>query len=268
MVRGPQSFEDLRTVNGHVHTSFRAACIALHLLEDDGEWVQCFQEAASFASGFSLRAMFSTALIHGDIADPNSLWIQFKDQICDDLPHQMQHFPAVPANFESPWLDYRLHLIQKGLADFDRTLASFDLPVPALNWEQLQGNALIATETAYDSDTERQLLHENLSLPNPEQQTCFNTIVTAVDQSPATAHFFLQGPAGTGKTFLYKTLCHHYWSRDAIVLCVASSGIAALLLPGGQTSHSRFKIPLICNATSTFPSPVSQHLQNYYAIPV
>ena len=195
--------------------------------------------------------MFSTALIHGDIADPNSLWIQFKDQICDDLPHQMQHFPAVPANFESPWLDYRLHLIQKGLADFDRTLASFDLPVPALNWEQLQGNALIATETAYDSDTERQLLHENLSLPNPEQQTCFNTIVTAVDQSPATAHFFLQGPAGTGKTFLYKTLCHHYWSRDAIVLCVASSSIAALLLPGGQTSHTRFKILLICNATST-----------------
>lgn len=28
------------------------------------------------------------------------------------------------------------------------------------------------------------------------------------------------------------------------MLCVASSGIAATLLPGGTTSHSRFKIPL------------------------
>lgn len=29
-----------------------------------------------------------------------------------------------------------------------------------------------------------------------------------------------------------------------IVLCVASSGIASLLLPGGRTAHSRFKIPV------------------------
>jgi hypothetical protein len=31
--------------------------------------------------------------------------------------------------------------------------------------------------------------------------------------------------------------------RKKIVLCVASSGVAALLLPGGRTTHSRFKIP-------------------------
>lgn len=29
-----------------------------------------------------------------------------------------------------------------------------------------------------------------------------------------------------------------------IVLCVASSGIASLLLAGGRTAHSRFKIPV------------------------
>ena len=32
--------------------------------------------------------------------------------------------------------------------------------------------------------------------------------------------------------------------RGQVALCVASSGIAALLLDGGRTSHSRFKIPL------------------------
>ena len=43
------------------------------------------------------------------------------------------------------------------------------------------------------------------------------------------------------------------------VICVASSGIAALLLPGGTTSHSRFKIPLqvtddtTCNMTRSMP---------------
>ena len=34
------------------------------------------------------------------------------------------------------------------------------------------------------------------------------------------------------------------------MLCVASSGIASLLLPGGRTSHSMFKIPLNANETS------------------
>jgi len=43
---------------------------------------------------------------------------------------------------------------------------------------------------------------------------------------------------------IYKCLCHYYRGQGKIVLCVASSGIAALLLPGGRTAHSRFSIPL------------------------
>lgn len=33
-------------------------------------------------------------------------------------------------------------------------------------------------------------------------------------------------------------------SRQGIALAVASSGIASILLEGGRTSHSRFKIPI------------------------
>ncbi|CAH9140571.1 unnamed protein product [Cuscuta epithymum] len=40
-------------------------------------------------------------------------------------------------------------------------------------------------------------------------------------------------------------------SRGEIVLNVASSGIASLLLPGGRTAHSRFKIPIHPNEDST-----------------
>jgi len=54
--------------------------------------------------------------------------------------------------------------------------------------------------------------------------------------------FFLNGPAGSGKTFVYKTLCHRIRTDGQIVLCVASSGIVALLLPGGHTAHSTFLI--------------------------
>lgn len=60
--------------------------------------------------------------------------------------------------------------------------------------------------------------------------------------------FFLHGPTGTGKTYVYNTLCYalrgHADGPGKIVLCVASSEIAALLLMGGRTSHTTFKIPI------------------------
>ncbi len=40
-------------------------------------------------------------------------------------------------------------------------------------------------------------------------------------------------------------------SNNHIALAVASSGIASLLLDGGRTAHSRFKIPIDLNPTST-----------------
>jgi ATP-dependent DNA helicase PIF1 len=56
--------------------------------------------------------------------------------------------------------------------------------------------------------------------------------------------FFLHGYGGTGKTYIWKTLATALRSKQQIVLTVATSGIAALLLPGGRTAHSKFKIPV------------------------
>ena len=56
--------------------------------------------------------------------------------------------------------------------------------------------------------------------------------------------FFIDGPGGTGKTFLYIALLAEIRSRGLIALATASSGAAANNMPGGRTAHSRFKIPL------------------------
>lgn len=56
--------------------------------------------------------------------------------------------------------------------------------------------------------------------------------------------FFVDGPGGTGKTFLYSLLLAHTRKDGFVALATASSGIAALLMPGGRTAHSRFKIPI------------------------
>ncbi|OMO93711.1 DNA helicase PIF1, ATP-dependent [Corchorus olitorius] len=56
---------------------------------------------------------------------------------------------------------------------------------------------------------------------------------------------------GTGKTFLWNTIIAGIRSVGKIALAVASSGIASLLLPGGRTAHSRFKIPSTIQECST-----------------
>ncbi|XP_042022836.1 ATP-dependent DNA helicase pif1-like [Salvia splendens] len=61
---------------------------------------------------------------------------------------------------------------------------------------------------------------------------------------------FRMGNGCIGKTFIWKFLSAEIRSKGDIVLNVASSGIASLLLPGGRTVHSRFKIPIIVNEDS------------------
>ena len=87
---------------------------------------------------------------------------------------------------------------------------------------------------------------------NIEQQECFERVISAVDsvRKGTRPYFFIQGPVGIGKTFLYSVLYYHYCAHEKIVLCVASSGIASLLLPRDQTSHSRLQIPLnLCESS-------------------
>ncbi|KAH8144382.1 uncharacterized protein LAJ45_11628 [Morchella importuna] len=109
---------------------------------------------------------------------------------------------------------------------------------------------MVASELRYDMEMEAASLQLRIPMLNTDQLQCFNTITHSVEER-SSALFFIQGPAGTGKTFLYNVICNHLRSQGKIVLCVASSGIAAQLLPGGRTSHSRFKIPIAIHETST-----------------
>ena len=52
------------------------------------------------------------------------------------------------------------------------------------------------------------------------------------------------GPAGTGKTFTINTIIDGVHSRARIAIVCSSSGISALLLRGGRTAHSTFRIPV------------------------
>ena len=85
---------------------------------------------------------------------------------------------------------------------------------------------------------------------NNEQRIIYNSImeVVAIERG---GMLFVYGHGGTGKTYLYRTIMSSIRSKGKIALVVASSGIAALLLPGWRTTHSRFHIPINVNDDST-----------------
>nr|GEY66326.1 ATP-dependent DNA helicase PIF1-like [Tanacetum cinerariifolium] len=87
---------------------------------------------------------------------------------------------------------------------------------------------------------------------NSDQKNAYDAIMRHVD-AESLGVFFIDGPGGTGKTFLYKPLLVTVCSCSFIALATASSGAAANNMTGGRTAHSRFKIPInlttnsICN---------------------
>ena len=117
------------------------------------------------------------------------------------------------------------------------------MPYPDTEFTMEGYNRLIYDELNYnipDLIIQHQTLYGSLT---SEQKGVYDNIVDACANNKE-GMFFIYGFGGTGKTFLYKTLTAALRSKGQIVLNVASSGIAALLLDGGRTAHSRFAIPI------------------------
>ena len=141
--------------------------------------------------------------------------------------------------------------IEKHLLSCSKSLSDFP-PMPQADRSLVldKQNILIHEETNYN----QQVLGEEhlrlMSTMTAEQRGVYDTIMTRVDSSKP-GLFFLYGYGGTGKTFIWRAMSAALRSRGDIVLAVASSGIASLLIPGGRTAHSRFGIPLQVHETSS-----------------
>jgi hypothetical protein len=111
------------------------------------------------------------------------------------------------------------------------------------HWQGRHENPYVVEQLNYSTDDEQCLWEENMTLLNNDQRVAFDRIYLSTCTHDGKS-FFLHRPGGTGKTFLYNTLCHRIHADNDIFLCIASFGIASLLLPGGHTAHSTFCIPV------------------------
>ncbi|XP_019171369.1 PREDICTED: uncharacterized protein LOC109166926 [Ipomoea nil] len=248
--------EDLKTVAGQTHVSFREACYARGLLDDDKEYVDAVNEASQWASAHALRKLFITLLTSNSIAKPETVWEAVRHQwhhLADDVQFNTRHLTKdlelILTKQERK--NYALNEIEQLLAVWGRTLKDFPyMPVPDYGASRLTSNRLIYEELSYDREAQRLENEQLVGQLTDEQRHTYNAIMADVD-AKAGGLFFVYGYGGTGKTFLWRALSSCIRSRGEIVLNVASSGIASLLLPSERTAHSRFAIPININEDST-----------------
>ena len=84
-VPGPTSFQQLRIVNGVTHATFRSACQALNLLENDRHWDVCINDACTTSHPNQIRAMFAIILTACSPSSPTELWEKYKSHMAEDI---------------------------------------------------------------------------------------------------------------------------------------------------------------------------------------
>ena len=263
---GATSYDDLKTTNDSsrnpshfTHASFQDACRDLGLLQDDYEWIRCMELASTFASADQLRHLFVSLLLYNSLSNPLQLWDTFKKELSEDYFYQARNRNRDQEHGEQIF-NKALRAIRNCLKSNGRDLADYQLPIPA-DLVLGEGNVIIDEERSrYDHIIQQEVRDTSVPMLNEQQQLAYNMIMNSVhkikdfyvllNEGRRTVYpdvqncYFIDGLGGAGKTFLYNTLLATVRAEDGIAIAVASSGIAALLLEGGRTAHSRLKIPV------------------------
>jgi hypothetical protein len=232
-VSGATSYDDLRTVNGVILPTFREAAERRGLIEADNSLDECMAEATLYQMPSSLRRLFATILVFCEPSDVCGLWNRHLDAMSEDYRRNVQSTSAVE---QMVLIDIRnlLHSMSKDIKSF---------PLPDINDTYDATNGIpreIFEESSIYPNADDVALEGSL---NNEQRAAFDEIISAIDSAQGRV-FFVDGPGGTGKTYLYKALLAKIRSQNKIAVATATSGVATSILPGGRTAHSRFKIPL------------------------
>ena len=242
-IRGPKSFQDLRTVDGVLLNSFQEACQKLGLLEDDTEIENAMKEACNVRFGDQLISFFGSILEFCRPGDPLALWNMFKKELLYHSENILKMNSAEAENFVLK--DLEIQLSRSGC-----TLKECNLPEPKMIDKEKHISSIITSETSFDKEKLLEKANEAVRRMNNDQIDIFHDVIESVNDKKGKI-FCINAAGGTGKTFVVTAILDAVRGDGFVALATASSGVAAQLLPNGTTIHSRFKVPFNITKSST-----------------
>ena len=249
------------------YLSFKALCIEKGLADDDGEWRWAMDAAGEYATSRNMRSLFVEIVTFNQPSDAMGIFNDYWDRCYEerDLGTYAAEIDRLVGIVDRTLMSddqrrqqtqlqravalklMRDELRAEGCADWRTQLPMTDeeiASVAVLEARQLEP-LVIRVATDFNAESEAQeyrRMRAEIST-QPSQLRVLEVVETAL-QAGEGALIFLSAYAGCGKTFIEKAILAYTRSQGLIALAVASTGIAALLLPGGTTLHSRFKVPL------------------------
>ena len=187
------------------------------------------------------------------MTDSHALWMANWELLSDDILDRQKHLLLYDNLHltKEQIQNHALFEIEQILVKSGRSLKKFDsIKYPNVSTIRENNNRLLREELDFDR---LELVAEHkkiLNELNVDQRKIYDAVIQDVACNSG-GLYFVYGHGGTGKTYLWKTLIACLHSQGKIVLVVASSCIAALLLSGGRTAHSKFQIPIIVTEEST-----------------
>ena len=240
-VAGPTSYEALRTLeDGTVCDTYQQACVARNLVDNDDLIRETIEEVREVAFGRHLRQLFCTILVYHTPANSLALWEDPENQraLVEDFRRKSRS-----ENITEIHLHQALSQMQQILAGMGRTMQEFNLPLPDHTLLNQREPLSVQMEKDWDRDALRREVEEKIELLNPEQRDVFDKVTDSVENNLGKV-FSLNAGGGTGKTFTTQLILKAVRAAGKVALATATSGIAAQLLDGGRTVHSRFKVPI------------------------
>ncbi|GJS15792.1 ATP-dependent DNA helicase PIF1-like protein, partial [Tanacetum coccineum] len=202
VVRGARSFTELKMVNKINYVTFKAACFAYGLLNDDKEWTHAIAEASFWVMTPQLRGLFVTILLFCDVSRLLKLWEEKWVRLSEDiLDKKWKHYKYPELNLlDKQVRNYCLLEIQDLLNTHGKSLTDFkDLPQPNPKLLTNLDNRLLREALSFDTNKSK-VEHEKLhSMLNPEQRLIYEQIIESVHNDIG-QFCFIYGPGGTGKT--------------------------------------------------------------------
>lgn len=266
LTRGPRSFKHLRTQNSIVYKSFEdVARASSKVLGTDYLYI-AFNEATRISTGRVIRSTFIMYIINQELDRREQLEFQdrYRAQIIDNLSRVLlingiseeEYATLTEADIEG----FSLQKIYTELRRSSIGDIQIYIPTPDPKQERRFGiNSRIRREIEYYSPERVRKANNTRSAINIRQAAAFDEVVQSIEsyRGRLPLLFFLNGLGGTGKTFIYTAIAAYFYSRGKIVIYVASTGITILLLLGGTTIYSRFRIPIRSNKSTTYPMSLS-----------
>jgi len=234
-IRGAKSFQDMRTFDGILYSSYKETAEAMGLLESDQEWDKCLEEAVETKMPHAIRELFATLLLFCQPTSPHNLWGKYKNDMIDDyveMERRIRETEDLPETVIERLYNKALEEIQKTLESNNKSLKDFpEMPLVDTTLVATESR-LILDELEDDPTSLVDQISEKENMLNYEQREIYNEIINSVYNNEQ-KQFFINAAGGTGKSFLFSLLLNKLRSDRHIALAVASSGIAAILLPKG-----------------------------------